>query len=1063
MKRKVAKGLRSFILILILIGIPGVGLYLLNTPLPRFISEGEVNGYKVGLTGYALGQRNQEGIFLNPSIESVYRAVLIGAAIYSVTPPPPSDYERNNNTIRRCVDWLWKRQNTDGGFSDVGYMGNVRDTYLSIMAINMFNWSSLNAPENYDRIVRTMEFLNRCIWIEGGGYKAQPNATTGDLFSTYYANKTAILLSSVDPSFIVDVNIYKILQGCVRWGTGYAASNYTLVSDITSTYYGMTLDRPFNSSHPLWAPYFQTIYGIYYNISGDNGFSQMPAGTSDITGTEMGVRAWVDLGGLGPYFDQTKTQTYANNCQNLATDGGFRSNPLVAQYVGNLIWSQAAVNVINWTNLIPGPIFDPFRQNAFKIFFDNHQNLMAIFGEKTVTANYWGVKVVWDVYQEQGIYNLTTPSNTPPTPIADFLRSCKRSDGGYGDQPWENASVFSTFCALKANQYLQNFEGESIKDIEVPDTALPTPPPKASDYLLSLQNPDGGFKMGSNVTNLLGYMGGEILSTYAQYINENISLVPASYWGVAGLRALGNVNYNRTSLVMYLQSAQNVDGGFPLFMGFHSDIASTFYAMMALEELETLPKSKTSIITFAQSAQATDGTFTLIPALNMAGDESLGSYPMFLVTAFGSEILYNYAHQPNYVMKMDNWIRLCVDYETGGIGDYPDFGGSLYNTNYLVVLLDDVKVDQSFDRAPWIALFGTILTLMIILVGLFIVLRLLGYIGTIRSSHRRLAREEGEDVFFERYPAIDVQNLSVIAGGKVIIDNVSMRLEHGEILGVLGESGAGKSTFIKALLGNRKTLGKNFVYGFDAKKNAKKLRPYYGYVPQDLSKIYENFTVMDNLVTFGQQYGLSEEETIRRGRKILKNLEIESKENELVKNLSGGQKRRVSIAIALIHQPIFCILDEPTSGLDPIVRENLWLRLVDINERYNTTLVVITHYPEESKFCHKVAIFARKRGMVDYGPPERLIATVPGRGRAIDLTLKQYDEEAFKKLKGVKQFEMVLEKRAGLKYLVFTDLDLNEAYSYLKNALGEANIEGITQTDTKMEDYFRYRMLEVSK
>ncbi len=1060
MKRKVAKALRSLLLIFMLVGIPGVGLLILNGPRPQFISEKLVDEYKAGLTRYGLGQQNPEGIFLNPSIESVYRAGIIGWTIASVTPFDPTD-PYFNNTIRACVDWLWKRQNINGGFSDVGYMGNVRDTYLAIMAINTFNASSFYVPENYDRIVRTMEFLNQCISAVGGGYKAQPNATEGDLASTYYANMTALVFIKAGFTFNVNVNITQILQTCVRFGAGYAASNYTVLPDITSTYYGMTLEKAFNSSTPGWLAYWKNVaYSSYYNNSGDSGFSQTSSGTSDITATEMGVRAWVDLGGLGLWFGQTQTQGFANCCQNLPSDGGFRSHPSIPQLTGNLVWSQAAITVINWTSAVWGsPIFNASARAAFDPFFYNHQTRLLIFGEKTVSANYWGLKTVWDVYQENGIFNLTNPKN-----IVYFLYSCKQSDGGYGDQPWENASVFSTFCAVKANEYLQAMRknGDSIPPIEgIDDTGLLplTSMPPASDYLLNLQNPDGGFKIGTRISSLLGYMGGGSFTLYTQYINENISLVPATYWGVAGLHALGNSSYNYTTIRSFLQSAQNVDGGFPLFMGFHSDVVSTFYAMMALEELDLQPLSKTSIITFAQSAQAVDGTFTLLPALNMAGEDSGMSFPMFLVTAFGAEILYNYAHQPNYVQAMDEWVTRCVDFKTGGIGDYPDFGGSLYNTVYLIILLDDVKINQGFDRTPWIGLFGTILTLMIMIVGAYLVIRMLSYIGAIRSGRLRLARQAEEDVFFERYPAIDVQNLSVIAGGKVIIDNVSMRLEHGEILGVLGESGAGKSTFIKALLGNRKTLGKNFVYGFDAKKNAAKLRPYYGYVPQDLSKIYENFTVMDNLITFGQQYGLSEEECLRRGRKILKNLEIESKESELVKNLSGGQKRRVSIAIALIHQPIFCILDEPTSGLDPIVRENLWLRLVDINERYNTTLVVITHYPEESKFCHKVAIFARKRGMVDYGPPERLIATVPGRGRAIDLTLKRFEEDAFKKLKEVKQFEMVLEKRAGLKYLVFTDLDLNDAYIHLKNVLGEDHIEAISQTETKMEDYFRYRML----
>ena len=304
--------------------------------------------------------------------------------------------------------------------------------------------------------------------------------------------------------------------------------------------------------------------------------------------------------------------------------------------------------------------------------------------------------------------------------------------------------------------------------------------------------------------------------------------------------------------------------------------------------------------------------------------------------------------------------------------------------------------------------------------------------------------------------------MSIFAGGKCIIDSISVRLEHGEILGVLGESGAGKSTFVKGLLGMRKVEGLSQVYGMGPKK-ANKLRPLYGYVPQDLSKIYQNFTVLDNLGYFGMQYGMSMKEIERKGKRILNSLGILDKTNELVKNLSGGQKRRVSIAIALIHSPILCILDEPTSGLDPVIREILWLSLTEINENFNTTLIVITHYPEESRFCNKVAIFGRKRGMIDYGHPRDLLSRLPGGGRTIQLEFDSVQEDVIKRIEKFAEIDKVLEIKAGINFSIYSDSSMLKVKELIKNEFTGCNNIKIFQNDSKMEELFRYRAMEVPK
>jgi ABC-2 type transport system ATP-binding protein len=231
---------------------------------------------------------------------------------------------------------------------------------------------------------------------------------------------------------------------------------------------------------------------------------------------------------------------------------------------------------------------------------------------------------------------------------------------------------------------------------------------------------------------------------------------------------------------------------------------------------------------------------------------------------------------------------------------------------------------------------------------------------------------------------LSTRNLTVtVRGGKKLIENVSFSIQEGEMLAIIGESGAGKTTTIKALIGDIPSTGVARIAGIDSKQTSK-VRHFFGYCPQDLNYMYETFTPLENIIAFGKQYDIPEWQLIQRGKALLRDFDILEKGNNATKELSGGQQRRASIAIALAHRPKVLLMDEPTSGLDPDNRSELWNYLTYINQEYGTSIVVITHYPSEAEFCDKVAVFMRGKSLVAFGTPANLKETMPSRGFSVE-------------------------------------------------------------------------------
>jgi len=214
--------------------------------------------------------------------------------------------------------------------------------------------------------------------------------------------------------------------------------------------------------------------------------------------------------------------------------------------------------------------------------------------------------------------------------------------------------------------------------------------------------------------------------------------------------------------------------------------------------------------------------------------------------------------------------------------------------------------------------------------------------------------------------AISIQNLQkTYAGGKTALHGVSFDVPRGQIFGLLGPNGAGKSTLINILAGLvNKTGGTAEIWGFDIDEHPRNAKRSIGIVPQEI--LFDPFfTPSEALEICAGLYGIPKEE--RRTMELLRAVHLEDKANAYARTLSGGMKRRLLVAKALVHNPPVLVLDEPTAGVDIELRQQLWAYVRELNAR-GTTVVLTTHYLEEAQeLCDRIAI-------INHG---RLIANEP--------------------------------------------------------------------------------------
>lgn len=215
-------------------------------------------------------------------------------------------------------------------------------------------------------------------------------------------------------------------------------------------------------------------------------------------------------------------------------------------------------------------------------------------------------------------------------------------------------------------------------------------------------------------------------------------------------------------------------------------------------------------------------------------------------------------------------------------------------------------------------------------------------------------------------PAITIENLDVTRGHKRVLPGISLTIRPGVVTGLVGPSGSGKTTLIRSIVGVQIVQGGSVsVFGLPA--GSPELRSRIGYVTQAPS-VYADLTVHENLAYFAGVLGVGRE----RVAEVIDTVNLEAETHQPVGTLSGGQRSRTSLAVALLGDPELVVLDEPTVGLDPVLRQELWETFHGLTER-GRTLLVSTHVMDEAARCDEL-ILMREGGIVASASPQELLA-----------------------------------------------------------------------------------------
>ena len=298
---------------------------------------------------------------------------------------------------------------------------------------------------------------------------------------------------------------------------------------------------------------------------------------------------------------------------------------------------------------------------------------------------------------------------------------------------------------------------------------------------------------------------------------------------------------------------------------------------------------------------------------------------------------------------------------------------------------------------------------------------------------------------------IKVKNISKRFNDKLVLDNISYEVKEGEIFGFIGPNGAGKSTLINIMTSLlTPDNGTIEICGYDILTEPIKAKECMGYVPQELA-LMEELNAYDNLEFFGALYGLKGKLLKERIAEALKVTGLEETRKQKVKKFSGGMKRRLNIAVSILHHPKVLILDEPTVGVDPQSRNHIFSFIKNICKEWGTTVIYTSHYMEEiEELCKRVFIIDLGKE-VSYGDREEIKASVFSNNKVI-IETQEISGETIMKLKDVEGIDKVSDKDNVLTLTIDSKFKLASVLSLLEKE--SVNIKKISYEEAKLEDVF---------
>ncbi len=299
---------------------------------------------------------------------------------------------------------------------------------------------------------------------------------------------------------------------------------------------------------------------------------------------------------------------------------------------------------------------------------------------------------------------------------------------------------------------------------------------------------------------------------------------------------------------------------------------------------------------------------------------------------------------------------------------------------------------------------------------------------------------------------IEVKNISKKFDDKIVLDNISLNIEEGDIFGLIGPNGAGKSTLINIMTGLLDANnGSISIGGFDIKKDPIKAKEFLGLVPQELA-LMESISAYDNLEFFGSLYGLKGKYLKGKIKYAFDITGLNEKRKEKVKKFSGGMKRRLNLAAAIMHEPRILILDEPTVGIDPQSRNHIFEFIKQVNRDKNTTVLYTSHYMEEVEYlCNNIFIIDEGKEIA-YGS-KKTVKSMISNNNKVNIKASNINKDLInniKELKGVISCESYHEE---INLIVEGDnFKLESVLKVLENS--KSSIKSINVDEPNLEEVF---------